>query len=348
MSAQQREQTEYSFVQKVWIVGLIFSLIAIILLIFEATFNILILVLAGSLIACFFRGLSSYIKDKAGWNEKITLSISVIGPLLIIAGTFWLIGATISSQASQIEKTLPSLIEEAQNSLSGSRVGREITVQLEQLQSTKKIPEYLSKFFMTTFGGIGDVYIILLIGIFFTISPQLYKNGIIQMVPPRKREKAQEVLTHLGSDLTKWLAGKFIAMFAVFCLTSIGLVIMGIPMWLILAIMAGVLNFIPNFGPLAAMIPAVLVAIAISPTTALIIVIMYTVIQLIESSFITPKAQQKLVNIPPALIIISQIFVGAMTGIWGLIFATPLVLILIILVQDLYVKPMEEKKQHSD
>ncbi|MDT0675096.1 AI-2E family transporter [Autumnicola musiva] len=343
MSANQKKETHYSFVQKVWIVGLIFSLIATILLIFEATFNILILVLAGSLFACFFRGISSYIRHKTGWSVKITLSISVIGTLLIIAGIFWLIGATVSSQTSQIEETFPVIIEDAQNSLNGSRVGREIMEQLEELQSSEKIPQYLSKFFMTTFGGIGDVYIILLIGIFFTISPHLYKSGIVLLVPPGKRDKAEAVLKHLGSGLTKWLAGKFIAMFAVFILTAIGLVILGMPMWLTLAVFAGILNFIPNFGPLAAMVPAVLMALAISPTTALIIIIMYTAIQLIESSFITPKAQQRLIEIPPALIIISQIFIGAMTGIWGVIFATPLVLIIIILVQDLYVKPMEEK-----
>jgi predicted PurR-regulated permease PerM len=151
------------------------------------------------------------------------------------------------------------------------------------------------------------------------------------------------VLDHLGTGLTKWLAAKFIAMLAVFVLTAIGLAILDFPMWLTLALIAGILNFIPNFGPLAAMIPAVLIGLAISPTTALIVAILYTGIQLLESSLINPKAQQKMIKIPPALIILSQLFVGAMTGIWGVVFATPLVLIIIILVQDLYVKPMEEK-----
>lgn len=196
---------------------------------------------------------------------------------------------------------------------------------------------------MTTFGGIGDIYIILLIGIFFTISPKIYKDGLIQLVPRRKRARAADVLEHLGSGLTKWLAGKLLAMFAVFVLTAIGLIILDIPMWLTLAILAGILNFVPNFDPLAAMIPAVLIGLSISTTTALIIAIMYTAIQLLESSLITPKAQQKLIKIPPALIILSQIFVGAMTGIWGIIFATPLVLIIIILTQDLYVGPMNKK-----
>lgn len=93
------------------------------LLIFEATFNILILVLPGTLIACFFRGFSSFIRKKSGWSSKITMSISVFGTLLIVAGIFWLIGATVSAQASKIEDTLPQMINDAQSSLNSSRVG---------------------------------------------------------------------------------------------------------------------------------------------------------------------------------------------------------------------------------
>lgn len=345
MPDTEKEESSYSFVQKVWIVGGIFSLIATLLLIFEATFNILILVLAGALIACFFRGLSSLIKKKSGWSTKITMSISVGGIILIVAGIFWLIGATVASQASQIEETFPQMVNDAERSLSGSRIGREILEQIEELQSSEEVPNFVSRFFMTTFGGLGDIYIILLIGVFFTISPQLYKNGIIHLVPPRKREKARDVLEYLGNGLTKWLAAKFIAMLAVFILTAIGLVILDFPMWLTLALIAGILNFVPNFGPLAAMIPAVLIGLAISPSTALIVAIMYTTIQLLESSLINPQAQQKLIKIPPALIILSQLFVGAMTGIWGVVFATPLVLIIIILVQELYVKPMDKKAE---
>ncbi|MDN3596219.1 AI-2E family transporter [Zunongwangia endophytica] len=342
MPANQPSEPQYSFVKKVWIVGLIFSLIAIILLLLEATFDILILILAGSLIACFFRGLSKFIQKKTSWSSKISLLTSVIGIVLIVAGIFWLIGATVSSEIAKMEETFPTLLENAQDSLNGSSLGREVSHQLEQIQSSDKLPAFLSRFFMTTFGGIGDIYIILLIGIFFTVSPYIYKDGVVKLIPPSKRDRANDILKRLVNGLTKWLAGKFIAMLAVFVLTAIGLAIMGMPMWLTLAIIAGVLNFIPNFGPLAAMIPAVLVALTEDPTTALIVAIMYSAIQLFESSFITPRAQQRLIKIPPALIIISQIFVGALTGIWGIIFATPLMLILIILVQELYVKPMEK------
>lgn len=110
-------------------------------------------------------------------------------------------------------------------------------------------------------------------------------------------------------------------------------------MWLVLSIIAGILNFIPNFGPLIAMIPAVLVGFMQGTTTAAIVAGMYIVIQVVESNFITPMVQQKLVDIPPALIISAQLLISPLTGGWGLVLATPLMLILMILIQKLYIAP---------
>jgi len=127
-------------------------------------------------------------------------------------------------------------------------------------------------------------------------------------------------------------------MFVVFVLTAIGLAIIGMPFWLVLALLAGLISFIPNFGPLIALIPAVLVALMQSPETALLVVGLYILIQFIESNFITTLVQQKLLNMPPAIIIIAQLLMGALTGGWGLVLATPLTVIVIILVQELYLK----------
>lgn len=343
MANSEKQEKKHSFVKKVWIVGLIFSLIAIVLLIFEATFDIVILVLAGALIACYFRGLSGLIKKKTKWSSTVTLSISTVGTILIVLGIIYLIGSTVSSETTQIKENFPSMLEDVQTHLNNSSAGREVIKQAKSITSSEKFGAFASRFFMGTFGGIGNIYVVLIVGIFFTISPSVYIKGIVQLVPPEKRDNAKELMQHLGSGLKKWLFGKFIAMVAVFVLTAIGLVILGIPMWLTLAILAGLLNFIPNFGPLAAMIPAVLVALSISPEMAIIVACMYIVVQLIESTLITPQAQKKLINIPPALIILAQIFVGALTGLWGVIFATPLVLIIMILVQDLYIKPMDKR-----
>lgn len=336
---------QFTFVQKVWIVCGILSFVVIFLLLFEATFNVIILIFASVLIACYFRGISSFIKNKTGWNPAITLTISIGGTILIFAGIVWLAGATISNEAEKIGDALPSMVEEVKGLLDDSNLGQEGIEKIEEWRDSGKFGSYLSRLFSSTFGYLGDFIIIIVIGIFFTASPNLYLDGIVQLVPPRHRGKAEDVLEKLATALKKWLAGRFLAMLAVFILTGIGLSILGVPMWLTLALIAGLLNFIPNFGPILASIPAVLIALSISPTTAALVAGLYLVVQLLESGIINPLAQKKLVKIPPALIIISQLFVGAMTGIWGVILATPIVLMILIIVRELYVKPMNEQEK---
>ena len=156
---------------------------------------------------------------------------------------------------------------------------------------------------------------ILFLGIFFTVSPKTYQKGIVRLAPKRGRGKAEDIFDKLGHSLRNWLKGRIFSMCVVFILTAIGPVIIGVPMWTALALIAGLLNFIPNFGPLIALIPAVLVALMQGADTAATIAGLYILVQVAESNFITPAVQHKLINIPPALIIIAQLLVGTLTGI---------------------------------
>lgn len=337
----------YSFVQKVWIVGGIFALITVILALLKATLNVLILLLAGALIAIFFRGLSDLIERKTGWNSGVCTAISIVGTLLILAGIFWLVGSKIQEQLSQLDNSLPATFENAKNFLSQSWFGQELVERWNQAQENGRMSRFFATFFRTTFGLLGDTYVILLVAVYLSVSPYLYTEGIKRLVPPRGRGKADRILEHLGSGLKQWLIGKIFAMLIIFVLTAIGLKIIGVPMWLALAIIAGLLNFIPNFGPIIAMVPAVLVALSQDPQTAIVVAALYIFIQLLESNLITPKVQQHLIRIPPALIITSQIIVATFAGIWGIILATPIILIVILLVQDLYVKKVEAEQEEN-
>jgi predicted PurR-regulated permease PerM len=339
-----KKDQQYSFQQKVWIAGGIFAFIVVLLLLIKATFNVLLLVLAGVLIAVFFRGLSGFIQRKTKWKEGVSVTISVLATIILLALFIWLIGAKVQAQVAQLTETLPSTIENVKSKLIQSELGKQITQKISSPRTQKQAQSVIQTFFKSTFGVLGDIYVVLFIGIFFTVSPGMYKTGIIKLVPPNGKKQADEVLTKIGDNLKKWLKGKLFAMLVVFVLTSVGLIIIGIPMWLVLALIAGVLNFIPNFGPLIAMIPAVLVALLQGPATAVLVAGLYILIQVAESNFITPVVQKKLINLPPALIIMAQLFVAPLTGGWGLVLATPLMVILIVLVNELYVKKQKAHK----
>ena len=337
MAEPKNTSDAYSFTQKVWLAASIVALMVVFLLLFKATFSVLLLVLAGTLIAIFFRGLSRLIERKTKWKEGVCLTISILGTLLIIIFLFWLLGAKVQAQLAQLTETLPTTVDDAKKQLRKLPLGEKVVEQLNSADSQRKAVSLVQSVFKSTFGVLGDLYVILFIGIFFTVSPKIYTDGIIQLVPAGGKTKAKNVLTALGENLKKWLKGKLFAMLIVFILTAVGLVIMGMPMWLALAIIAGILNFIPNFGPLLALIPAVLVGLTQSPTTAIWVASLYIVVQVLESNFITPMVQQRLINVPPAMIIIAQLLIAPLTGAWGLVLATPLLVIILVLIKELYI-----------
>ncbi|MEI6948609.1 AI-2E family transporter [Paraflavisolibacter sp. H34] len=331
------------FSARVWTAAGIVALVVTLLWLVKATFSVLLLILAGALIALYFRGLSGLLHRGLHLPEKGSLSIAIMGSLLLVAGFFWLAGNRITQQASQLSEILPSTVEKVKEELRKSPVGQHILQKATSGRSMQKASAVMKTFFRSTFGVLGDVYVVLFLGIFFTVSPRTYIHGFLQLMPYTARPRAGDVVGKAGATLTKWLKGKIFSMLVVAVLTVIGLLIIGVPMAFVLALIAGLLNFIPNFGPLIAMVPAVLVGFLKGPSTALLVAGLYIGVQVLESNVITPQIQKRLINIPPALIIMAQLFMGVLTGGWGLVLATPLVAILMVVVQELWVKQQNLK-----
>ena len=335
------KNTDSNFQKKVWTAASIVALMVIIIWILKVTFNVLLLILAGALIALFFRGLSGLLHRKTKVSKKVSLPVAIIGTLLLVIGFFWFAGSSIQQQVVQLSTTLPATVETFKQQLSKSPIGQKIVERTSSKESMQKATAVAQTFFRSTFGVLGDLYVVLFLGIFFTASPKTYVSGFLKLVPKNARPRGSDVVTKVGETLTKWLKGQLFAMLIVAVLTAIGLFIIGIPMALALALIAGVLNFIPNFGPLIAMIPAVLIGLTVGPTTALLVAGLYILVQVLESNIITPQIQKRLISMPAALIIIAQLFMGVLTGGWGLVLATPLTAMLIVVVQELYVKEQQ-------
>lgn len=329
------------FTRKVWITMGIITIIVLLIFILKAAFNVLLMVFAGSLMAIYFHGLANLLERKIRLPHRWCVLIGVLVTLLLVGFLFSFLGAKISTQVSELSKDIPAILQDLKQRLSGSEVGRKILYYFSDGNSSKMVSSF-QDVFRTSFGIVGDVYIILFIGVFFTVNPRLYREGIVKIVPTAGKERARAVMKRLDFTLKGWLKGMLLAMFFISILTFIGLSIIGVPMGLALAFLAGLLNFIPNFGPLIAMIPAVLIGFTESVNTALVIALLYILIQTIESNVVTPTIQNVMIKIPPALIIISQVLFGTLTGGLGIILATPLLVVVIVVVDELYVKQQSD------
>ena len=329
--------------------GIIVATILVLLLIGYA-FNVVLLILAGTLVAIFFRGIARWLKQHTPLSHKVSLAVSVISVLSIVIGMGFLMAPSISKQAQELGDSVPKVFESLKEEYGETEWGGELMDNLSNIgnrlferqgQWAKDIFGALS----SVFGVVADMYVIFFLGIFFLVDPRPYRNAIVSLVPIPRRKKALDVLQTISINLERWLVGKILGMLVIGTLTTIFLWIMGVPLPLVLGIIAGFLNFIPNFGPLIAMAPAILMGFTVSPQMALYVVLLYIGIQALESNFITPFIEKKMVNIPMAGVLIAQLLLGVFSNALGLVLATPVLLLTSILIRELYVEKVIEEEE---
>ncbi len=331
------ENKELSFRKKVWIAVSITSLMVVFLFLFQIFFSVLLLILAGALIALYFYGVAGFFERKLHCSSRTAIKVSVIINLLVLAGAIWFVGARIQAQTSELAQTLPSTIEQLKEQIGSTALGSQLLLQFNSSGDSTKTLTIVKRFFSSSFGILSDLYIVALIAIFFIVSPKVYTNGMVKLLPVKAKEKGADIINKIGDILKKWLKAQLFGMIFIGVLTAIGLIIIGMPMVFPLSIIAGLLNVMPNFGPLIALIPGVLIGLLKGPTTAIIVACMYTFIQFIQTAVSQPLLQKKMINISPALVIIGQVAFGLLAGFWGVLLATPLLAILTVLVQELYI-----------
>jgi predicted PurR-regulated permease PerM len=180
--------------------------------------------------------------------------------------------------------------------------------------------------------------VVLFTGLFLAFDPAMYVRGAIRLCPPAYRIRFGEVLGGIGYTLKWWLIGQGITMLCIAVATWIGLALLGVPLALVLGVIAGLFNFIPNFGPLFSAVPATLLALTVGPDRAIGVIVMFIVLQNLEGNLLTPLIQRKAVDLPPAIGIIAQILLGILVGALGLILAWPIAAAVVVAVKMMYVE----------
>lgn len=311
---------------------------------FVKVFNILLLFFGGLLLSIFFHAISNKFHRWTKLPKWATLIFSVLLVLGLFTGIGYLIGNTLAQQYDEFAKTVPKTIENFKDQISGNSVGDAIVESTPSMdEGGEKLVDNAEWLFKSTFGFFGDLYALLFLGVFIMVSPTEYKRGIVALMPKQNQEQTEKILDKTGHDLKVWLKAQVFEMIFVFTLTAISLLALGINLWLILAIIAGTLTFIPNIGPALALIPAVLVGLLDGLQMALIITGIFLLIQTLESGVFGPFVRKKMLSLSPALVLFFQLMMGALSGAWGILFATPLLVVIVIFVNEIYVKSIMEQ-----
>ena len=197
-------------------------------------------------------------------------------------------------------------------------------------QITSLAPKIFSNFFTffsNTTAIMLQLLLILVLAIMFLAEPLAYRNLLLQLLPSSYRGRAREILSKSETVLMAWLKGVSINSLFVAILCGFGLLLLKIPYVLAHAILAGVFNFIPNIGPILSAVFPIAVALLNSPGKALTVLLLYVIVQNVESYWFSPLVMKKQVNLLPAATLVAQIFFATFLGLLGLILALPLAVV---------------------
>ena len=195
--------------------------------------------------------------------------------------------------------------------------------------------------------GIIQLLFIISVGLMITFQPNSYREVAILLIPSFYRRRARTILLMCGDALSSWMSGVLLSSICVAILASIGLYLLGIKLVIANALIAGVLNVIPNVGPTISTIFPLSVALLDTPWKSLAVLGLYIVIQNIESYVITPSIMQKQVKLLPGLTITAQFIFTIIFGPLGLLLAIPMAVVIQVLVKEIIVHDILEKNYFS-
>ena len=217
---------------------------------------------------------------------------------------------------------------------------------VEQFQSLSA-PLFQNFFalFSNSFTAIGQFILVILLTLMMLVSPQSYRCRALQLIPSFYRRRTDEILMLCEVALTSWLGGILFNCLFIGVLTGLGLALMQIKLVLVHALLAGVLNFIPNIGPTLSIVFPISVVLLDSPWKIGLILLWYFVIQTIESYWLTPTVMAKQVSLLPAVTLMAQLFFASIFGVLGLLLALPLTVVAKIWVEEILFKDILDRWQ---
>jgi predicted PurR-regulated permease PerM len=300
---------------KVWFGAAILIALAILLV------QPLLVIFAGLVLGVMFDGGVRLLGRVMPVGRGLRLLIVVLGVLLFLIGTFYLMGVGIVQQVEQLRATLEGQTVRLTTYLTNQGLmpgASDISgVARQAMSSVGRLTSWVG----SAVGAITTLFFILVLGLFFAMEPRVYERGMQWLVPRGERHEFSLTLDRMGFTLRRLLAGKLIAMVAQGVLTWILLAIVGVPLAALLGIITGVLAFIPNIGAFVSGVLMVAVGFSAGVDTGLWAIGIYVVVQGLDGYVFSPLVAKKTVDMPPALTLGAQILASAIFGLIGLALA---------------------------
>jgi predicted PurR-regulated permease PerM len=314
------------------------------------------LIMAGLIVVIIALPISAFATQlkRVGVPRGIGATLGLLIGLGALAGFIALIVPAFSHEINQFVDRLPTIVDDLEHRVAGltgstpTRVGKQIQNFIDgYTHHPTKLLGPAEKVGATAAGVIIVIIVILLTALYTAISPQPLASGLVRVVPPERRARAEVVLARLRVAYLGWLRGLVLGMVVLGGITYLGLRLVNLPFAAFFAVFTAVAMIIPYFGALLSSIVPILYALTFSPGKAILVAVVYIIAHQLESNVIQPQVVARTVEIHPAVVAIGVLAVEQLFGFVGLIVAVPILVTVRILVEELWILPLEESRQQA-
>ncbi|HET7314583.1 AI-2E family transporter [Salinisphaera sp.] len=314
-----------------------------------------LLIFAAFLVAVALDALARALSRVSGLGRHTSvITVTVLLPLVL--GVAVALGTmNVASQAPKLQHQIVQSINQLQDKLqqyqftqnllgsstssgdsgsgSGSSLGEHLASEISSAASV-------------TLTMVTDLFLVLIIGIYLGLRPQIYYHGLLRLFPPDRQERMDFIAHEAADAVRRWLTGRAISMTLVGVGSVAGLWLIGIPFPLLLGLSAGLLTFIPYLGALVSAVPALLIAGLHGVWAMFYVGLLYLGLHIIEGYLMAPMIQRRAASIAPAFLLSVQVIGGTIAGVLGVALATPIALVIAVIIQLCYVQDVIGEKPH--
>jgi predicted PurR-regulated permease PerM len=322
------------------------------LLVFGLLFKELLTLLLGVLITVIIAiGLSAVASklEKRGVPRRIGALVALLGALTLVATVIALIIPSFIDQTNQFVDDVPGIVEDLRDQIhdltgaNPSEIADSVNNFAESYTDDPgRLIGPITSIGVSVAGALAAFVLVLVTAYYIAVRPEPLVEGIRRLVPPDHRPQADHIMSRLRLSWLGWMRGVAVDMLASGVLLYIGLTIIGLDFAIFFAVLTALFSVVPYFGAIASGIPPVLFALTDSPGKALLVMLVYMLVQQVEGNLTIPVVMARVVKLHPAVIAVGVLVVGQLFGFVGLIVAVPILSLIAILVEELWVKPLED------
>lgn len=294
---------------------------------------------------------------RTGLRRSFAVLLSIVLLLLVLVGFYFLIVPPFADQFQQLIRLVPKGIAQFNQWVNEFKENISLELLDNYIPDVNQIIAQLQPianrllgggftFFSSSLGSLAKFLLVIVLTLMLLANPRAYQKSLIRLFPSFYRRRAQEILQECEVALRGWLVGILFNMFVISALSFVGLLVLGIRLPLAQSALAGILTFIPNIGPALSVIPPMAIALLDAPWKAIAVLILYIVIQQVESNLLTPVVMAQQVSLLPAVTLLAQVFFATFFGFLGLVLALPLTVVGQVWLKEVIIKDILDQWHH--